>query len=403
MEIKFKDSKSWLKEIEITIEPERVVKKIEQVTSSYAHKTQIPGFRKGMAPKPILQKRYGATFEAMAIDEIIDEVYKEIVTDNNLQPITQAKVDDYVLSDDKTLKFELSFEVIPDFELKNYVGIKIKRQEPTGFDEEFDKRVKLLQEKCATYTALNHPAENNDFILADYDILENDKPVGKKQTGIMIQVGSNKNMPEINQILVGAQSGDEKSATIAFKPDYPEPSLANRTLTYRFLIRDVKERKLPEIDDTFAVDLGFKDLNELRTQINDEIMHDRAKIIDEDLKNQIYRYLTKEHDFEPPKAFQEQTYHEILNEFNITDSEEAKQKLANHALERAKFDIIINRIAEKESIMPKPEDINKELQKFIDAGVKPEQVEMLRTNSGFIGRLLKNMVIDWLLNKAEIT
>ncbi len=402
MDIKFKESKAWLKEIEVVIEPETVKKKIEKITASYAHKTEIPGFRKGMAPKPILQKRYGATFEAIAVDEIIDEAYKEIIDNNHLHPITQAKVNDYVLSDDKTLKFELSFEVMPDFELKNYIGIKVKKQEPTGFDEEFDKRIKSLQERCATFTTLNRAAENNDYILSDYDILENDKPAGKKQNGIMILVGSDKNMPEVNQVLLGAKTGDEKSATITFKPDYPETSLANRTLTYKFLVRDVKKRKLPEIDDHFASDLGFKDLNELRTQINEEIMQDRTKIIDEDLKNQIYRYLTKEHEFEAPNAFVEQSFHEILTEFNISESEEAKQKLMTHAQERAKFDIIVNKIAEKENIMPTPEQIDQELEKFIVAGVKPEQVEPLRTNPNFIGRIMKNMVIDWLLQKAEI-
>jgi trigger factor len=403
MDIKFKEGKSWLKQIEIVIEPETVKKKIETITASYAHKTQIPGFRKGMAPKPILQKRYGATFEAMAVDEIIDESYKEIIETNKLHPITQAKVNDYVLSDDKTLKFELSFEIVPDFELKNYAGIKVKKQEPTGFDEEFDKRVKNLQERCATFTTLNRPAENNDYILSDYEIFENDKPAGKKQTGIMIQVGSDKNMPEVNQVLLGAKSGDEKTATITFKPDYPEASLANRTVNYKFLVRDVKERNLPEIDDHFASDLGFKDLNELRTQINEEIIQDRAKIIDEDLKNQIYHYLIKEHTFEPPNAFIEQSYHELLSEFNINDSTETKQKLMSHAQERAKFDIIVNRIAEKENIIPTPEQINQELQKFIAAGVKPEQVEPLRSNPNFIGRIMKNMVIDWLLQKAEIS
>lgn len=402
MEIKFKDSKPWLKEIEVVIDPETVKKKIETITASYAHKTQIPGFRKGMAPQPILQKRYGATFEAIAVDEIIDEAYKEIIDTNKLRPITQAKVNDYVLSDDKTLKFELSFEILPDFKFKNYIGIKVKKQEPIGFDEEFDKRVKSLQERCATYTTLNRPAEKDDYILSDYDIIENEKPAGKKQTGVMIQVGSDKNMPEVNQALLGAQAGDEKTATITFKPDYPEASLANRTLTYKFMVRDVKERKLPQIDDSFASDLGFKDLNELRTQLNEEIMLDRAKIIDEDLKNQIYHYLTKEHTFEPPNAFVEQSYHEILNEFNINDSDEAKQKLMNHAQERAKYDIVVNRIAEKENIMPTPEQIDQEIQKFIAAGVKPEQVEPLRTNPNFIGRIIKNMVIDWLLQKAEI-
>jgi len=403
MEIKFKETKPWLKEVEITVEPERIKKKIEDVTSSYADKTNIPGFRKGKAPRPVLQRRYGSTFEAVALDEIFDEVYKDIVKENKLNPITQAKVTDYNLADDKTLKFELTFEVMPDVELKNYVGIKLKRQEPSGFDEEFERRVKTLQEKCATFTTLNRSAEDNDFVLTDCEIYEGDKLATKKQNGITIQVGSDKNMKEINEVLLSAKPGDEKSTTLTFPKDYSEPNFANRTLTYKFYIRDVKERKLPEIDDNLASDLGFKDLNELRTQLNEEIMQDRAKIIEEDLKNQIYRYLTKEHNFESPNAFVEASYKEILTEFNLQDSEEAKQKLMTHAQERAKFDIVLNLIAEKENIMPKPEDINKELEKFSSAGIKKEQLDMLRTSHGFITRIMKNMVIDWLLQKTDIT
>ncbi|MEO0074860.1 MAG: trigger factor [candidate division WOR-3 bacterium] len=403
MEIKFKETKPYLKEIEVTIEPQTVIQKIEQVTSSYAQKAQIPGFRKGMAPRPILQKRYGATFEAMAIDELIEESYKEIIEKHSLEPISQAKVNDYQISDDKTLKFDLSFEVIPDFELKNYLGIKIKKLEPTGFDEEFDKRIKALQERCATFSTLNRPAQNGDYVLVDYDIYENEQSVSKKQTGVMIEVGGEKNMPEINQALLNGQAGEQKSATITFPADYPEKTLANRTLTYKFYIRDVKEKKLPEIDDNFAIDLGFKDLSELRNQINEEILQDRAQIINEDMKNQIYKYLIREHDFEVPPSYVEQTYQELLNEFNIQDDTKAKEKLYPFAIERAKFNIIINRIARKEGIMPTEKDIEQELQKYLNAGLKQDQLEMLSKSPVFLGRLIQNKTLDWLIERADIS
>jgi trigger factor len=403
MEIKFKDTKSWLKEIEVTIESDQVKKKIEEITSSYADKAKIPGFRTGKIPRPVLLRRYGSTFESLALDDIFDEVYKNIIKENNLHPITQAKVTDYSLSDDKSLKFELSFEIIPDFELKNYVGLKLKKQEPTGFDEEFDKRVKALQERCSTFTTLNRSAENNDFLLTDYEILENDKPAAKKQNGIMIQLGSDKNHPQINQTLLGTKAGDEKSVSITFPKEYEDPEFANRTLQYKFYIRDVKERHLPEIDDTLASDLGFKNLDELRKQINEEILQDRVRVVEEDLKHQIYHYLVTEHNFESPNAYIESTYKEVLNEYGLKDSAETKQKLLNVVTERTKFDIIINRIAEKENIMPKPEDIEKELDRFRGAGIKPEQIEMLRTSPGFIARMIKNMVVDWLLNKAVVS
>lgn len=403
MEIKYKDTKLWLKELTVTIEPERVKKKIEDVSASHSHKASVPGFRKGKIPRPILQRRYGATFESLALDELFDEVYKEMIKNNGFKPITQAKVTDYTLADDKTLKFDISFEIIPEFELKNYVGIKVKKQEPTGFDEEFDRRVKALQERCATFTTLDRSAENNDFILSDYEIYENDRLTAKKQTGVMIQVGSDKNRPEINQILLGAKAGEEKTVTITFPADYPDKDFTNRTLLYKFFVRDIKERHLPEIGDTLATDLGFRDLNELRTQINEDILQDRVKVVEEDLKNQVYRYLISEHKFEPPASIVEMTYRDILTEYNLKDSEESKTKLMSNAEERAKFDIIISRIAEKESITPKSDDIDKELEKFGSAGIEKEKLDMLRTSPILFSRIQKNMTVDWLLEKAEIS
>jgi trigger factor len=402
MEINIKEPKSWLKEIEVTIEPERVKEKIAKITASYAYKAQIPGFRQGRIPNPVLQRRYGATFESMALDEIFDEVYKEIIKEKNFTPITQAKINDYTLSDDKSLKFEITFEVMPEFELKNYTGIKIKKQEPTGFNEEFDKRIKSLQERCATFTTLNRPVENNDFVLVDYEIFENDKPAAKKQNGIMIQVGSEKNHDEINKALIGAKAGEEKAIPITFDKDYPDKEFANRTITYKFAIRDVKERKLPEVNDTLATDLGFKDLSELKNQINEEILQNRAKVVDEDMKNQIYKYLTAEHKFEVPDSIIEQTYQEMLNELNIKDSPEVKERLGKFTQERAIFDLVLAKIGEKENIKSTPEQLDNELQKYIAAGIEKEKVELLRNNPMFIARLQKEKTIDWLLEKAEI-
>jgi trigger factor len=403
MEINIKETKPWLKEIAVTIESEKVKKKVEEITSSYAHNAQVPGFRKGNVPRPVLQRRYGASFESMAMEDLFDEAYKDIIKQHNFKPVTQPKITDYNLSDDKILKFDLSFEIIPDFELKNYVGIKIKKQEPVGFDEEFERRIASLQERCATFTTLNRNAENNDFILTDYEIYENDKPAAKKQTGVMIQIGSDKNQEEINKTLIGVKSGDEKTVSITFPAEYPDKDFANRTLVYKFLVRDVKERKLPEIDDTLASDLGFKDLNELRTQINEDIKQDRARIVDDDLRNQIYRYLITEHKIEPPQTFIDLTFREILNENNLKDSEEAKSKLLPHAQERAKFDIIITHIAEKESIEATAEDIDKELEKFSAAGIDKEKIDMLRSSSVLISRIIKNKTMDWLMEKAIIS
>lgn len=403
MEIKIKSPKSWQREIEVTVEPERVKKKIEDVTASYAGNVQIAGFRKGKVPRPILQKRYGATFEAIAIDELFDEIYKEIIQDHNLKPITQAKISDYLLSDDKTLKFDLSFEVIPDFELKNYLGLKLKKLEPVGFDAEFERRLKGLQERCATFISANRPAETGDFILVDYEIYENDTPVGKKQLGNMLHLGSENNHPNINQALIGVNAGEEKSVTITFAQDYPETVLRGKTLNYKFYIRDVKIRQLPELDDKLAVSLGFNDLDDMRRQINEEILQERTLLIEDDLKNQIYRHLAADYDFEPPQSLVNYAYQDILNRYRVPDNEENRNQLLPLAIDKAKFDLILIRIAEKENITVTPKEIENEIKKYASLGIEEDKLQNLRTNPKFISQIQQDKVLQYLLEKAEIS
>lgn len=403
MEIKVLEPEQWLREIEISVEPERVKKKIDEISDTYTRRAEIPGFRKGKVPKSIFEKRYGKSLEAAALDQLIDEIYKETIEEKQLKPLTAAKVTDYTLSEDKQLTFKISFEIIPEFELKEYNGIRVKKQEPTGFDQEFERRVKLLQDRCATFKPLNHPAENNDFILCDYGIYEDDKLVGKMSQNVLIQVGDEMNLNELNQGLLGVKAGANKEITVTFPADHPEKSIAGKTRTYKFTVRDIKEKILPELDDSFAQDLGFKDLDELRRQMNEEILNDRARVIESDMMNQIYNHLIQEHNFEPPASIITDNYNMILKEHNLQESDEAKQKVMPIAKNQAKFSVIISRIAQKENIEATHEEIDAKIQEYaVHLKTEPEKLEHLHDNAVFLYEIIKQKTMDFLLKNAKI-
>jgi trigger factor len=403
LEVKVIEPESWLRELDILVDPERVKKKISELTETYAKRAEIPGFRKGKAPKPVLEKRYGSALEAAALEQLIDEVYKETIEAKQLKPLTAAKVTDYTLSEDKQLTFKISFEIIPDFELKEYKNLKLKRQEPTGFDEEFERRLKSLQDRCATFSPLNRPAENNDFILCDYGIYEGDVIIGKLAQNVLIQIGDEMNLKELNEGLLGVKAGDSKEITITFQADNPDKSLAGKTRTYKFTIRDIKQKNLPELNDGFAQDLGFKDLAELRQQLNEEILSDRAKLVESDLFNQIYNYLIAEHNFEPPASLVNDSYNSILKEHKLQDSKETKEKLTPIAKNQAKFSIIISRIAKQENIEPTHEEIDAKIQEYASQlKTEPDKLEHLHDNAVFLYELIKEKTMDWLLKNAKI-
>lgn len=403
MEIKVLEPESWLRELDILVEPERVKNKISELTETYAKRAEVPGFRKGKAPKPVLEKRYGSALEAAALEQLIDEVYKETIEEKQIKPLTTPKVTDYNLSEDKQLSFKISFEIIPDFELKEYKNLKLKRQEPTGFDEEFERRLKLLQDRCATFNPLNRPSENGDFILCDYGIYEGDVIIGKLAQNVLIQIGDEMNLKELNEGLLGVKAGDAREITITFQADNPDKLLAGKTRTYKFTVRDIKQKNLPELNDGFAQDLGFKDLAELRQQLNEEILSDRDKLVESDLFNQIYNYLIAEHSFEPPASLVNDSYESILKEHKLQDSKETKEKLTPIAKNQAKFSIIISRIAKQENIEPTHEEIDAKIQEYASQlKTEPDKLEHLHDNAVFLYELIKEKTMDWIYKNAKI-
>ncbi|MEO0094180.1 MAG: trigger factor, partial [candidate division WOR-3 bacterium] len=229
MEIKVLEPEQWLRELEILVEPERVKQKIAEITKIYAQTIKVPGFRKGKVPIAVLEKRYGQQLETQALQQLFEEIYKEAIATQQLKPFTTAKITDYNLSEDKKLTLRISFEVIPDYELKEYKGIRLKKQEPTGFDQEFERRFKQLLDRCATFVSLPRPAESGDYLLCDYGVYEDDKLIGKLAQNILIQIGDAMNLKEINQGLVGVKAGETRTITVDFPQDYPDKSIAGKT------------------------------------------------------------------------------------------------------------------------------------------------------------------------------
>jgi len=403
MEVKVLEPEQWLRELEILVEPERVKKKIAEITQTYARELEIPGFRKGKAPLAVVTKRYGQELEAKALQELFDEIYKETIEAKQLKPLTPAKITDFSLNEEKQLTFKISFEVVPEYELKEYKGIRLKRREPTGFDQEFEQRLQQLLDRCATYTPLNRPAEIGDYVLCDYGAYDDNKLVGKLAQNVLIQVGDEMNLNEFNEGLIGAKPGETKVITVTFPSDHPDESIAGKTLSYKFTIRDIKSKNLPELNDNFAQDLGFKDLDDLRQKLNEEILIDRAKVIEADLLNQIYQYLINEHNFEPPASLVNDAYKSILKDHNLSDSNEIREKVMPIAKNRAKFNIIITRIAQQENLEPTEEEIEAKLKEYaIKLNAKPEELERLKDNSLFLLELIKEKTMDWLLKNAKI-
>jgi trigger factor len=404
LEIRVKSPKEWLREIEIEFEPEQLKSKIESLLEEYKDKAKIPGFRPGKVPKYILERRLGSALESTAAEELVEQALTEAMEKNGIKPASRLKIDDLEITPEKAIRVKASAEVIPEFELKDYTQLTLRRPKPTGFDAEFEKRIAALRERCAVFQPVSRPAAPGDYVVVDYILRENDRVVAGPNSNITIQLGDEANHPSINQALLNVHPGDERSAEITFPADHPDKNLAGRTITYHLTIRAVREKILPELNEEFAQDLGYENLDALRRALNDEILADREEQVKEELHTQIVDQLTARYQFEPPASWVQSHINRLLRELNLPDTPENRDKLLPVAVKSARFDCIVLRIAQQEKITVTDEEIETQIQTIAQTtGRKAEDIASLLDNSSYRFYILQNKVFQLLINRAEIS
>jgi trigger factor len=396
--------REWQREVDVTIEADRLKSKLDDFVTEYTDKAAIPGFRVGKVPREIIEKRFGGQLESAVVEELVEDALKEILADDTLAPISQPKLDHLEVAPDKTVKFQVSFEVMPAFELKEYAGLALKKEAPEGFDAEFEKRLKVLREKCATFKPLSRPAQAGDYVVVDYRTFVGEAETGKPRANVMMELGDDLNSKEVNETLVGAKPGEERSAVMSFPPDHEDKELAGKTMTYRFTVRDVKERILPEVTEEFAQDLGFDNLDKLRIEINEEILHERKRLEMNGLKNQAFDFLTAEHQFEPPESWVGASLDRLRSQYNLPEDAATTEKLLPVATKWAKFDCIVAKIADKEKLTVTDEEIREQAEDLAKESKREvaDVLPMLET-AAYKNQLLREKVLRLIVDKANVT
>ncbi|MEO0079710.1 MAG: trigger factor [candidate division WOR-3 bacterium] len=402
LEVSIKAPKEWQREIEVELEPDRLKTRVASLLDEYKDRALIPGFRPGHVPRHILERRLGNALESAAVQELVEQVLAEVMENNGIKPAAQLRLDDLEVTQEKAIRLRIVVEVVPEFELKSYEKLRLVRREPQGFDAEFEKRLQELRVRCATFRPVNRPAQEHDFLVVDYKVVDTEGPV-KPRSNVMIELGDRMNFPEVNQALLGTRAGDEVSVVVNFPGDYPDPELAGRSRTYRFLVRDVKERILPEVNEEFAEDLGYENLDALRRELNDEIIAERAQHIEDDLKNQVFDQLTGQYSFEPPASWVRFHLERLLRQANLPDDEEIAARLQPIAVKWARFDCIVSRIASRENLSVSDEEVTDRIRRLAEATDRePGELSPLANSTFYRNELLREKVLRHVIDRAEV-
>ncbi len=376
--------KATEKEIDITVpvtELDRFIKiEIDRIKKNLS----FNGFRKGKVPESLIKIKYHDTLRAQAMNDLVTQSFLKIVSENKWRPASQAEMKDLVENDE--IKFRLRFETIPDFVLGEYLGIEVFQEEPLPEDFLLEQSIKDLREQHANIRETTHPAAVDDLVTMDIQISENDKIIDN-QHDITVRIGD-RNLPdEINKILVGVKKTEKRQVNADKK-------------NHKIHIKKVEEKILPSFDDGFAKTLKFEDIEQLRKKLLEHARQIDEKRLEDTAKESLSNVLLEKNKFEVPNALIKSEYQTILQKSKLPDSESNKEQFWGSAEKRARLDLIINKIVDKENIKTDEEEI----MKVVTAMGITLNDDNRENIVNYLGNVLtKEKTLDFLYKKAKIT
>ena len=250
----------------------------------------IPGFRKGKAPRHVIEMQYGkGVFYEDALDILFPELYNEAIKENKIEVVDRPELDVEQMESGKELKFSVEVFVKPDVELGDYSTIDVKKEVAEVTDDDVTAEIERARERNARFIDVNdRPARLDDEVNLDYAGFDGDNQFeGGTAQGQTLTLGSGTFIPGFEEQLVGKSIGEDIEVNVTFPEDYHEKSLAGHPVIFKCKINSIKEKELPALDDEFANDMSFDTLDEYKADVRKNLEKDAEEKAESAFENEV--------------------------------------------------------------------------------------------------------------------
>ncbi|HBE9010729.1 TPA: trigger factor [Clostridioides difficile] len=413
--------------LKITVDNNKFEAAVNKAYNKSRNKYNIPGFRKGKAPRIVIETQYGkGIFYNDAIEILFPEVYPEAIKELDIDPIDNPDLDIEEISKDNGLVMVLNVEVKPEFELGNYKGIEIAKVENTVSDENVDAKLQEMVEKNARLVSVEDKAlEDGDTAIIDFEGFENGVAFdGGKGENYNLVIGSNIFIPGFEEQLVGKKAGEEVEVNVTFPEEYHSQDLAGKPVVFNVKINDVKVKELSALDDEFAKDTSeFDSLDELKADVRAKLEEEAKNRADAETRNSVVEKVAENTEIEIPEVMIQHQIDNMLNELNYQlqyqgfglqqllemtgrTMEELREERKEDAKKLVKSSLVLEAITKAEGIEATEEEFKAELEKMASAyNMEVEKIEASLRDADkedIKGQIKIRKTIDLLVDNATI-
>ena len=390
-------------------------------------KFNIDGFRKGKAPRSIIEKHFGeGVFFEDAINNLFQTAYPEALNELDLEVIDSPQADFSEIGKGKPLTVTIDVAVYPVVEVKDYKGIEVEQVDPEVTEEDVDRDIEAMRKRNSRMVVADRPVENGDTVILDYAGFVGDEQFqGGTAENQELKIGSGMFIPGFEEQLIGVKAGESKDVVVTFPEEYQAKELAGKEATFKCTVHEVKFEELPELDDEFAKDVSeFDTLADLRDDARARILESVKLQCENEAKDKVIAQVYENNKIEAPatmvademdrmiQELEQQMRYQGLHiqqylQFTGSTLDDFRNEIKPEAEKRVATRIVLRSIGDVENVEVTDEDLDKELQRMSEAyNTDPENIKKMlgEENLAFFRKdIALTKVMDMLYNEAKIT
>jgi len=423
MNVKVEEVSSIKKKLIFEVAPERVEKEVRRAYKKIGKSAKVKGFRAGKVPESVLEKYYGAEMEQEVLTRLINETYFKALQENEILAVGEPNiVDSSGVVKGEAFTYEAEVEVKPEITAKDYTKLALEKEKLVIDPKVVEARLEEMRTSRAQLeVSTRKKARKGDSVVIDFEgFIGEEAFAGGKGEDHLLELGSGSFIPGFEDQLIGMKRDEAKDVEVSFPEEYGQPDLAGKPAVFKVVLKEIKEKVVPELDDEFAKSFGVDTLDELKKELTASYETQEKNRVENELREKLVAALIERNPIEVPDAMVakqlDYMYDNISNRMQsqgmsvamlgITP-ENFRENYRQTAVEQVSGTLILEAIGRQEKIVAEEGEIDAKLEEISTMANAPlETVKKYysgaEARSGLMAQIAEEKVISFLLEKAKV-
>jgi len=423
MQVIEKKNEGLSHEFTIIVPPEDIEAKTNAKLQDLAGEVTIPGFRPGKVPPSVIRQRYGQAVRGEVLETVVGEAMASALSERNLQPAMQPKVEVEKFEEGSELEFTLAVDVLPTIDPVDFKTLEVERMKVAVDDAQVDNSIKEMANQMAQSEPIKgkRKSKKGDIVVIDFEgKVDGELFEGGAAKDHQLTLGSNQFVPGFEEQLTGIAAGEDVAVSVTMPEEYQAAHLAGKDAIFACTVKEIREKKETEINDEFAKNLGMDSLDAMKVQIRERMEGEYSSVCRERMKRQLLDKLDTVHEFEVPGGMVDAEFESIWKQYlqakkdepedSANDEvEDPKEFYRGVAQRRVRLGLLLAAVGQHNNLDVSPEEINRaliaEAQRY--PGQEKKIIEMYRENEQAMANirapLFEDKVVDFIVEMAKVS